>query len=102
MSRRFTEIDEGFVCHNCGKIVAPLIYTCRDHCPYCLYSKHIDINPGDRLEECGGILKPIGIEHHSKGIKIVYRCVSCRKIRKNIVANDDNMDKIIKLSNNPI
>ncbi len=47
-NRRFTEIDEEFICENCGKKVEKLGYSCRDHCPYCLHSKHVDKNPGDR------------------------------------------------------
>lgn len=99
----FVEIDESFVCENCGKQVEALGYSCRNHCPHCLYSKHVDINPGDRAEECHGLLEPIGIEMNSKkGYVIVYKCKKCGKIRKNIAAKDDNMKLIIKLSANPI
>ena len=41
-------VNEDFICENCGKDVEKSSYTARDHCPYCLYSKHVDINPGDR------------------------------------------------------
>lgn len=41
----FTEIDESFICENCGKKVEKLGYSCRNHCPYCLHSKHVDVNP---------------------------------------------------------
>ncbi len=99
----FTVIDEEFICENCGKKVSKLGYTCRDHCPYCLYAKHVDINPGDRLEKCHGMLEPIGIENNSKkGYVIVYKCKKCGQIRKNIVAKDDNMNLVIKLSANPL
>lgn len=101
MSRRFTEIDEAFVCENCGKQVTELGYSCRNHCPYCLYSKHIDINPGDRQEECHGLLEPIQVELDSKkGYVIIYRCKKCGAIRKNKAAKDDDMDLIIKLTAN--
>ena len=50
MAGNFTEIDEAFVCENCGKEVKKLGYSCRNHCPECLYSKHVDKNPGDREE----------------------------------------------------
>ena len=43
--KKFTMIDESFTCEICNKLVEPLGYTARDHCPYCLYSKHVDINP---------------------------------------------------------
>jgi DNA-directed RNA polymerase subunit RPC12/RpoP len=99
----FTEIDEPFICENCGKDVKPLGYSSRDHCPYCLYSKHVDINPGDRLETCMGTLEPVSIENNSKkGIVIIYKCKKCGKTRKNIAAKDDNMNLIIKLSSNPV
>ena len=99
----FTEIDEEFICENCGKEVPKLHYTSRDHCPYCLYAKHADINPGDRDEECQGMLEPIGIENSpKKGYVIVYKCKKCGAIRKNIAAKDDNMGLIIKLSSNPL
>lgn len=101
MSRKFTEIDEAFVCENCGKQVPILGYSCRNHCPYCLYSKHVDINPGDRAETCQGLLKPIQVELDSKkGYVIIYRCQKCGAIRKNKFAQDDNMDLIIKLTVN--
>ncbi len=99
----FTEIDEEFICKNCGREVQKLHYTSRDHCPYCLYAKHVDINPGDRAEDCHGMLEPIGIENSpKKGYVIVYKCKKCGAIRKNIAAKDDNMSLIIKLSSNPL
>ena len=101
--KNFTKKDEEFICENCGKKVPKLGYTSRNHCPYCLHSKHVDINPGDRAEECHGVLKPIGIEMNSKkGYVIVFKCEKCGAIRKNKAAKDDNMDLIIKLSSNPI
>lgn len=99
MQRKFTKIDEEFICENCGKKVEKLGYTCRDHCPSCLHSKHVDINPGDRAETCHGDLVPISVELSSKkGYVIVYKCEKCRAIRKNKAADDDNMKLIIELS----
>ena len=99
MFSKFTEIDEEFTCENCGKEVKKLGYSCRNHCPHCLHSKHVDINPGDRSETCHGLLKPIGLEIDSKkGYVILFRCEKCGAIRKNKTAKDDDMDKIIKLS----
>lgn len=99
--KKFKMIDEEFVCENCNYFVKPLGYTARDHCPKCLYSKHVDINPGDRGEDCHGMLVPIGVLKDKKaGFKILYRCSKCGMIRKNKMANDDDMDLIIKLSVN--
>ena len=96
--KKFNMIDENFICENCGKEVKKLGYTARDHCPYCLYSKHVDINPGDRLNPCAGLLKPISIEKFKDSFKIIYKCTKCNELHKNIMANDDNMDLIIELS----
>ena len=90
--------DDSFVCDNCGKLVEKLSYTARDHCPYCLYSKHVDINPGDRLNSCGGMLRPIDLEKFKNTYKIIYQCIKCGEVHKNIVASDDDFDKIIYLS----
>ena len=98
-NRLFTGIDEEFVCENCGKKIEKLGYSCRDHCNYCLCSKHVDKNPGDRSEECHGLLEPIGIEIDSKkGYVIIFKCDTCGQIRKNKAAKDDDIDKIIELT----
>ena len=96
--KKFTMKDENFICENCGFEVQKLNYTARDHCPNCLYSKHVDILPGDRSNPCHGLLKPIGIEKFKNTYKILYQCEKCKKLHKNIMANDDNMDLIINLS----
>lgn len=94
----FSKLDDNFICENCGKTVEKLGYTSRDHCPFCLYSKHVDINPGDRANECKGLLKPIEIEKFKDSYKIIYKCKKCNKTHKNIIANDDDFDLIINLS----
>lgn len=94
----FHEIDESFTCENCGFSVDKLGYSCRDHCPNCLYSKHVDNNPGDRENMCHGLLEPIGIEKFRDTFKIIYKCKKCGTIHKNIMAKDDNINKIITLS----
>lgn len=99
--KRFNMIDEGFICENCGKEISPLIYSARDHCPYCLFSKHVDILPGDRANECHGLLEPIKIEKFKNTYKIIYKCKKCHQIHKNIMASDDDMNLIIELSKNP-
>lgn len=97
--KQFTKRDEEFVCENCGKKVSKLGYTSRDHCPHCLYSKHVDNMPGDREAECRGLLKPIQVELDSKkGYVIIYKCEKCGAIRKNKAAVDDDMDLLIQLT----
>ena len=97
--KKFNMIDENFICEHCGKAVSRLNYTARDHCPYCLYSKHLDINPGDRQNTCMGMMRPIGIEKYKNSYKIIYNCEKCHQTHKNIMATDDNFDLIIRLSN---
>ena len=96
--KTFNMIDESFIWKKCGKKVKKLGYTARDHCPYCLYSKHVDINPGDRNNSCKGMLEPVGIEKFKDSFKIIYLCEKCHKTHKNIMAKDDDMNKIIELS----
>ncbi len=96
----FTKNDNGFVCAFCGKQVQPLGYTSRDHCPNCLASLHVDINPGDRSNSCGGIMFPTDIEIDSKkGYKIKYKCSKCGKTHNNKSATDDNFKTILSVMN---
>ena len=74
MSRK-TE-NTGFICIHCVANVLPLTNgSYRNHCPCCLYSLHIDYSPGDRENDCNGLMKPIGFHNHSKkGWQIIHRC----------------------------
>lgn len=102
--KRFTKNDASFVCAHCGKEVLPLGYSSRNHCPFCLWSLHVDVNPGDRAEECHGQLKPIRVEIDSKkGFVIVHKCEKCGAIRRNRAAKDakvqpDDLSLLIKLT----
>lgn len=96
--KQFTMKNESFICEYCGKQVEKSNYTARDHCPFCLYSKHVDIYPGDRMNMCQGLLIPIGIEKFKDIYKIIYQCEKCHQLHKNISLDDDNMDLIIQLS----
>ena len=98
--KNFTKNDEGFICKNCGRKVEKLGYTSRDHCPYCLCSIHIDNNPGDRANDCKGILRPEYVELDSKKVYvIVYKCEKCGGIKRNKAAEDDDIDLLISLTN---
>lgn len=95
--KRFTMVDEEFICENCHAKVSKLNYTARDHCPFCLYSKHVDILPGDRNNPCHGLLKPIDVEKFKDSYKIIYQCEKCHELHKNKIANDDNYEKILEI-----
>lgn len=85
--KRFTKNDDSFVCVHCGRTVEPLGYSSRNHCPFCLWSLHVDVNPGDRACDCGGILEPISAEPDAKkGFIITHRCRKCGFISRNKAA----------------
>jgi len=92
--------NDAFICRHCQKSVSPHASSERNHCPFCLYSCHRDLDqPGDRLSLCQGLMKPDRIEYSGKkGFIIVHRCEKCGKESKNQTAPDDNWDKIIELS----
>ncbi|MDR2183784.1 MAG: RNHCP domain-containing protein [Clostridiales bacterium] len=94
--------NTGFVCINCGADVPPIASgTIRNHCPGCLCSLHVDMDIGDRLCDCRGLMRPRAIEYHSqKGWQIFHRCVACGFERKNMTADDDNLDEILKIMRN--
>ncbi len=96
MMRRFERTKEDFVCGNCGRAVHGNGYT--NHCPKCLWSRHVDVNPGDRAATCGGLMEPIDAELKKGEWVILHRCVICGFERKNKTVPDDDFDAILKLS----
>ena len=104
MAKRFTKNDSGFICANCGAEVEPLEYSSRDHCPFCLWSLHVDIMPGDRSNPCKAKLEPISAEPDAKkGFIINYRCTKCGEIHRNRAAHEakvqpDDIKLLIKLT----
>lgn len=64
---------------------------CRNHCPACFYSKHVDIEPGDRAANCAGLMKPLQIEQAGKTFFILHECEKCHFQRKNKTAPDDEV-----------
>ena len=96
----FEKKDESFACANCGRQVAPLGYSSRNHCPFCLYSLHVDVNPGDRSSDCGGEMAPAAVTvSGKKGFVITHKCLRCGFARNNKSQKDDDINLLIKLSN---
>ena len=90
----FIARQEPFTCEHCKKSVSPLeTGSYRNHCPYCLYSKHVDEEgPGDRAATCSGMMKPVGIDQKSgKGFIVIHRCEQCGKEIPNRAAVDDDL-----------
>ena len=102
--KRFSKNDSGFVCAHCGKEVEPLGFTSRNHCPFCLWSLHVDVNPGDRANDCGGILRPVrALPDAKRGYIIVHKCDRCGATVRNKAAHEakvqpDDTSLIIKLT----
>lgn len=96
MSSKFKRKIENFTCENCGQKVRGDGYT--NHCPNCLFSKHVDIYPGDRAETCQGLMRPIGAEESGGAWSVIQKCLKCGKIQKNKVSPADNFDKVIEIS----
>jgi hypothetical protein len=69
-----------------------------NHCPRCLWSKHVDVDPGDRAEPCGGMMEPIALEGTTPHYRIRSRCVRCGLERINRVADNDEPDALLALS----
>ena len=96
--KKFQRKIEDFVCENCGCGVKGDGYT--NHCPKCLWGKHVDVNPGDRKEKCGGMMRPIRSFFKSGDSVIVHICVKCAFERNNKVNESDDFDALIKISSN--
>lgn len=91
-SRRQTE-TEAFKCGHCRTFVGPPPSggKYRNHCPLCLYSKHVDRSPGDRKHTCRSSMAPIGTAFRRNGEQvIVHRCLGCGEVRYCRAAADDH------------
>lgn len=94
-TKKFQRKIEDFVCAKCSTKVKGTGYT--DHCPNCLWSKHVDINPGDRQASCGGDMEPISVEIKS-GEKIIhYKCQKCGFEHRVKAVADDNFEAILRV-----
>ena len=97
--------SEGFVCRHCKRPVNAPSYGTRhrNHCPYCLWSLHLDESPGDRRSTCKSLMEPIAIWVKRDGEwAIVHRCTSCGQIRTNRVAGDDDPWAMMSLAARPL
>ena len=97
--------DESFTCRNCGHPVVPAGAGSdhRNHCPNCLCSVHLDIEPGDRESDCGGLMEPVAVWVRKNGEwAIIHRCRRCGAFSSNRVAADDNPVKLMSIAMKPI
>lgn len=75
----------------------------RNHCPVCLWSRHLDDDPGDRAADCGGDMEPIAIAPKPNGEwTVVHRCLRCDTIGRNRIAGDDDPVSLMSLAVRPL
>ncbi len=101
----------GFTCMSCKQIIdSDPLYSGvnnRNHCPYCLTSKHVDLyHAGDRLNACKSRMTPVGLtwkrskNKYGSGLgelMIVHQCEGCHQFSINRIAADDYSDSIQQL-----
>lgn len=87
---------EDFTCDQCGVNVKGNGYT--NHCPNCLWSKHVDNNPGDRASNCCGPMQPKNIEQEGKEFILTHICKDCGHQKRNKISKEDNFDAVVNLT----
>ncbi len=92
MGKKFAKNKEDFTCNKCGAINIGNGYT--NHCNQCLWSLHVDINPGDRLATCQGLMEPIRVEGGTGEYRILHKCLICGHEKINKVSEGENGDSI--------
>ena len=89
--KKFQKNKEDFICLNCNKTIKGDGYT--NHCPSCLWSRHVDINPGDRQSKCRGMMKPVNLEIKNRGPHIIYHvCLKCGHTKPNKTKEGDRLE----------
>lgn len=95
-------VDESFACAHCGRSVPAHGRTARNHCPFCLRSVHVDVVPGDRAADCGGIMHPVGFELDGGAPTLRHRCGRCGHEARVRVLTDgqvpDDWDAVVRVS----
>ncbi len=108
MSRYIKKISQdtrSFICGHCGSVVSPADSggEQRNHCPRCLWSRHVDLRIGDRRSGCRGMMEPVGIWIRKSGEwAVIHRCESCGFLRANRIAADDDEFRLFTLAAKPL
>ena len=97
---KFTRKTEDFDCTFCGTHVKGNGYT--NHCPECLSSLHVDVNPGDRASSCHGLMLAESWEQKGGQEYIVQKCVKCGHVHKNKISPEDSRDALVALASGQI
>lgn len=97
--------QESFRCIFCKRMIASLAFGTehRNHCPLCLWSKHVDLRSGDRNSSCCGLMEPISVwVKNDSEWSLVHRCRSCGVLKSNRIAGDDNEYALLSLASRAI
>lgn len=103
--------DGEFRCSNCRQmvLVTDMMATAhRNHCPWCLWSLHVDTKPGNRASDCRARMEPVGLTFKRAGfdkygrpragdVMLVHFCRGCGEININRIAGDDSLDRVWEL-----
>ena len=66
-------------------------------------SLHVDVEPGDRESDCGGLMEPVAVWVRKGGEwAIIHLCRRCGKLSSNRVAADDNPMKLMSIALRPL
>jgi len=85
-------VDEAFRCGHCQKSVPIGGVMIRDHCPFCLWGRHLDNIPGDRASNCGGLMKPLHFSFAGDTRWIHYSCTQCHHVFRVRSHPDDGLE----------
>ena len=110
MKYRQMNLAQAFTCRHCKMVVNthPDLSGVknRNHCPYCLHSRHLDLwQPGDRLSACKGLMLPVGLtikatnkRYPCQGeLMLVHRCTDCGAVSINRLAADDLAEQVYRV-----
>ncbi len=95
-TKTFQRRIESFTCLHCGAAVQGNGYT--NHCPTCLWSRHVDVNPGDRAATCGGMMEPVDLDYRGGEYTLTHRCTVCPHTRRNRVGEEDSRDALVAIA----
>lgn len=114
MKRYFNDTFGDFKCAHCGNYVSANAFLSgvnnRNHCPYCLWSRHLDhYKSGDRMSACKALMEPVALtikkanKKYGTGkngeLMIVHVCADCGKPSINRIAADDDSGRLLEIFN---
>jgi len=94
--QKFKRTKEDFLCEHCHQSVTGDGFT--NHCPACLWSKHVDVHPGDRSALCGGSMEPREVLKDGDEWKITHVCTVCGYRKKNRTQKEDSFGVLVALA----